>query len=136
MDDLTCTGCGEYAGSPIADRIEALEAKLAQGTVIEYDDGSRVSLSAFAGGASEGGAWSHLTLMKEEQDGAVSFRRYTADGGWCSSRVSSTLADRIEELEALYEAAKHDAQEAEAYAEALEAKLYDMAQNELKGQNQ
>ena len=33
------------------------------------------------------------------------------------------MADRIEELEALYEAAKHDAQEAEAYAEELEAKL-------------
>ena len=33
------------------------------------------------------------------------------------------MADRIEELEALYAAAKHDAQEAEAYAEALEAKL-------------
>jgi chromosome segregation ATPase len=41
------------------------------------------------------------------------------------------LEDRIEELEALYEAAKHDAQEAEAYAEALEAKLYDIAQEEL-----
>ena len=33
------------------------------------------------------------------------------------------MADRIEELEALYAAAKHDAQEAEAYAEELEAKL-------------
>ena len=30
MDDLTCTGCGEYAGSPIANRIEELEAKLAK----------------------------------------------------------------------------------------------------------
>lgn len=27
-DDLTCTNCGEYAGSPIADRIAELEAKL------------------------------------------------------------------------------------------------------------
>jgi hypothetical protein len=76
-----------------ADRIEELEAKLAQGTIVEYDDGSRVSLSAFAGGASENGAWSHLTLMKEERDGAVSFRHYTADGGWCSPRVHSTLAE-------------------------------------------
>jgi hypothetical protein len=74
-------------------RIEELEAKLAAGTLLEYDDGSRVSLSAFAGGASEGGAWSHLTLMKEEHDGAVSFRHYTADGGWCSPRVHSTLAE-------------------------------------------
>ena len=65
-------------------RIEELEAKLAQSIIVEYDDGSRVSLSAFAGGASEGGAWSHLTLMKEEHDGAVSFRHYTAAGGWCS----------------------------------------------------
>ena len=46
------------------------------------------------------------------------------------------MADRIEELEALYAAAKHDAQEAEAYAEELENKLYDIAQDELKGQNQ
>ena len=74
-------------------RIEELEAKLAAGTLLEYDDGSRVSLSAFAGGASEGGAWSHLTLMKEEPDGAVSFRHYTAAGGWCSYRVHSTLAE-------------------------------------------
>jgi hypothetical protein len=27
MSDLTCTNCGEYVGSPIADRIEALTAK-------------------------------------------------------------------------------------------------------------
>ena len=46
------------------------------------------------------------------------------------------MADRIEELEALYAAAKHDAQEAEAYAEALEAKLFDIAQEELKGPSQ
>lgn len=75
------------------DRIKELEAKLAQGTIVEYDDGSRVSLSAFAGGASESGVWSHLTLMKEEQDGAVSFRHYTADGGWCSPCVHSTLEE-------------------------------------------
>jgi len=74
-------------------RIEELEAKLAAGTLLEYDDGSRVSLSAFAGGGSEGGAWSHLTLMKEEHDGAVSFRHYTAAGDWCSPSVSSTLAE-------------------------------------------
>jgi hypothetical protein len=30
MSDLTCTNCGEYVGSPIADRIKELEAKLAQ----------------------------------------------------------------------------------------------------------
>jgi hypothetical protein len=45
------------------------------------------------------------------------------------------MADRIEELEALYEAAVNDAFEAEAYAEELEAKLYDIGQDELKGQN-
>ena len=86
---------GEKSGevTDLRRRIEELEAKLAAGTLVEYDDGSRVSLSAFAGGASEGGAWSHLTLMKEEHDGAVSFRHYTADGGWCSHRVHSTLAE-------------------------------------------
>jgi len=26
-EDLTCTNCGEYVGSPIADRIEELEAQ-------------------------------------------------------------------------------------------------------------
>jgi RNA binding exosome subunit len=41
-------------------------------------------------------------------------------------------AARIDELEALYDAAKHDAEEAEAYAEALEAKLYDIRQEEMK----
>ena len=30
MSDLTCTNCGEYVGSPIADRIEELEVKLAK----------------------------------------------------------------------------------------------------------
>jgi hypothetical protein len=30
MSDLTCTNCGEYVGSPIADRIEELEDKLAK----------------------------------------------------------------------------------------------------------
>ncbi len=28
MDDLTCAGCGEYAGSKIADRIEADAARI------------------------------------------------------------------------------------------------------------
>ena len=51
-------------------------------------------------------------------------------------RKGDAMADRIDELEALYEAAKHDAQEAEAYAEALEAKLFDIAQEELKGPSQ
>ena len=58
-------------------------------------------------------------------------------GLWAKSdSEKQLLLGRIEELEALYEAAKHDAQEAEAYAEALEAKLYDIAQDELKGQSQ
>ena len=81
------TAHGVRLSREAADRIEELEAKLAQGIVVEYDDGSRICLSAFAGGASEGGAWSHLTLMKEEQDGTASFRHYTADGDWCSALV-------------------------------------------------
>jgi hypothetical protein len=90
------TADGVRVSREAADRIEelsnciaVLEAKLAQGIVVEFDDGSRICLSAFAGGGSEGGAWSHLTLMKEEQDGAASFRHYTADGGWCSSLIFS-----------------------------------------------
>lgn len=50
----------------------------------------------------------------------------------CELRMK--CAARIDELEALYDAAKHDAEEAEAYAEQLENKLYDIAQDELKGQ--
>jgi hypothetical protein len=57
-------------------------------------------------------------------------------GLWAKSdSEKQLLLGRIEELEALYAAAKRDAQEAEAYAEALEAKLYDIAQDELKGQS-
>jgi hypothetical protein len=44
-------------------------------------------------------------------------------------------AARIDELEALYDAAVHDAQEAEAYAEQLENKLYDNAMEELKAKD-
>lgn len=43
------------------------------------------------------------------------------------------LHARYERLRELYEATSQDAKEAEAYAEALEAKLYDIAQAELKG---
>ena len=42
-------------------------------------------------------------------------------------RKGDEMADRIEELEALYAAAKHDAQEAEAYAEELEAAFVNQA---------
>jgi hypothetical protein len=48
----------------------------------------------------------------------------------CADRIEE-LEARLEQYRALYEAARHDAQEAEAYAEALEAKLYDTAQDEL-----
>ena len=81
----------DYAA--LAAKLAEVEAKLAQGIVAEFDDGSRICLSAFAGGASKGGAWSHLTLMKEEQDGSVSYRHYTADGDWCSSLFFPDLAE-------------------------------------------
>ena len=83
----------EARNEELSNCIAVLEAKLAQGIVVEYEDGSRICLSAFAGGASEGGAWSHLTLMKEEQDGSASYRHYTADGDWCSSLVFSDPAE-------------------------------------------
>jgi hypothetical protein len=65
-------------------------------------------------------------------DDLVKRLRDLGDHASFEPHMHHTAADRIEELEALYEAAKHDAQEAEAYAEALEAKLYDIAQEELK----
>jgi hypothetical protein len=40
-----------------------------------------------------GGAWSHLTLMRKEDDGSASFRHYTADGGWCSPLIFSDTTE-------------------------------------------
>ena len=65
-----------------ADRIEALEAKLAGGVLAEYDDGSTVFLSGYAGGAAIGGAWSTLTLMEKAPDGTLREREYKAQGDW------------------------------------------------------
>ena len=45
MSDLTCTNCGEYVGSPIADRIEELEAGL-QKMALEYLDAASKSYQA------------------------------------------------------------------------------------------
>ena len=59
-----------------------LEAKLKKGVLVEYDNDDVISLSGFAGGASEGGAWSTLTLMKEEANGDISFREYKAAKDW------------------------------------------------------
>lgn len=69
-------------------RIKELEAKLEKGVLVEYDNDDVVSLSSFAGGASEGGAWSTLTLMKEKANGDISFREYKAVGDW-----KTTLAE-------------------------------------------
>lgn len=66
---------------------EELEAKLAAGILVEYDDGSRIFLSSYAGGAATGGAWSELTLLEEAQDGTVRLRRYTADGDWSAAAI-------------------------------------------------
>lgn len=49
-DDLTCTNCGEYVGSPICDRIEALEAEIAR---------LRYALMPFAEAAEEADDWGH-----------------------------------------------------------------------------
>jgi hypothetical protein len=68
-----------------ADRIEALEAKLAGGVIAEYDDGSTVFLSGYAGGAADGGAWSTLTLMERAPDGTLRERKYKAQGDWCAT---------------------------------------------------
>ena len=55
---------------------------MAKWVIAEYDNGDVISLSGFAGGASEGGAWSTLTLMKEEANGEISFREYKAVKDW------------------------------------------------------
>ena len=65
-----------------ADRIEALTAELAGGVLAEYDDGSTVFLSGYAGGAAIGGAWSTLTLMEKAPDGTLREREYKAQGDW------------------------------------------------------
>ena len=64
------------------DRIEALTAELAGGVLAEYDDGSTVFLSGYAGGAAIGGAWSTLTLMEKAPDGTLREREYKAQGDW------------------------------------------------------
>ena len=48
MDDFNCTNCGEYVGSPIADRIAALEARIAKAdalaaTLIYIRDGEKLN---------------------------------------------------------------------------------------------
>lgn len=40
MSDLKCSGCGEYAGTPISDRIEELEAKLAKSEAEKFTVGA------------------------------------------------------------------------------------------------
>lgn len=69
-------------------RIKELEAKLGKGVLVEYDNGDVICLSGFAGGVSEGGAWSTLTLMKEKANGDISFREYKAVKNW-----ETTLAE-------------------------------------------
>lgn len=63
-------------------RIKELEAKLAGGVIAEYDDGSTIFLSGYAGGAADGGAWSTLTLMEKAPDGTLREREYKAQGDW------------------------------------------------------
>lgn len=53
------------------------------------DDGTRVSLSGYAGGAHQLGHWGALTIMREMPDGAVQFREFTANGPWKDSEVSN-----------------------------------------------
>lgn len=48
----------------------------------EYDDGTEVSVSWYAGGGSEGGEWSGLGLFKTAPDGTILKRAYAATGDW------------------------------------------------------
>lgn len=66
----------------LLDALEAAEAKLAGGVIAEYDDGSTVFLSGYAGGAAIGGAWSTLALMEKASDGRLRVREYKAQGDW------------------------------------------------------
>ena len=69
---------------------QELEAKLGKGVLVEYDNDDVVYLSSFAGGASEGGVFSTLTLMKEKASGDISFREYKAVGDWETTRAELT----------------------------------------------
>ncbi len=48
--------------------------------VAEYDDGSKVYISSYAGGAAKEGAWGTLTLMFVDPDGNHTIRPYVAAG--------------------------------------------------------
>lgn len=55
---------------------------MTNGVLEEYDDGTRVSLSSYAGGAAPGGSWSTLTLIERAPDGTERMRNYKAEGDW------------------------------------------------------
>lgn len=57
----------------------------------EYDDGSVICLSSYAGGGSNTGLWGSLTLMRVTATGEMTFRDYAAlQSDWYPSEVSKT----------------------------------------------
>lgn len=56
----------------------------------EYDDGSAVCLSGYAGGGSILGVWGSVTLMKIEANGSTTFRTYKTDSDWATPSLGKT----------------------------------------------
>jgi hypothetical protein len=56
--------------------------------IVNFDDGSRIYLAYYSGGASSEGAFGKLGLMQVGADGKITFRNYEATEDWRNSEVS------------------------------------------------
>ena len=52
--------------------------------LIEFDNGEKISLSSFSGGAAPEGIMGSITLIKEDEDGKATFRAYKSVTDWQS----------------------------------------------------
>ncbi|WP_029061743.1 hypothetical protein [Labrenzia sp. DG1229] len=80
----TVEGCGVFRPSDAEpswrDHVEPGEHHT---VLAEYDDGSAICLSGYAGGGAPGGAWSSMTLMRIDAQGETTFREFvSSDPDW------------------------------------------------------
>ena len=55
--------------------------------IVNYDDGSKIYLSSYSGGASKEGAFGKLTLMMVDENGNTFFRNFKAEEDWRNGEV-------------------------------------------------
>ena len=58
--------------------------------IINYDDGSKIYLSSYSGGASKEGTFGKLTLMMVDENGDTFLRNFKAEEDWRSLEVVNT----------------------------------------------